>query len=66
MISEDEFIDVVSRRGRKGCSFSSQTLERLRAILTNQRDPLLDVIGIMEGENIADSIDEKLYGEKPL
>jgi len=65
VISEDEFIDLFRDAVEKGV-FRIQTLDRMRAILTNQRDPLLDVIGIMDGDNIADSIDEKLYGEKPL
>src|ERR1700677_1846387 len=65
VISEDEFIDLFRDAVEKGV-FRAKTLDRLRSILTKQRDPFLDVIGIMEGDNIADSIDEDLYGEKPL
>jgi hypothetical protein len=65
VISEDEFVDLFRDAVANGV-FRSQTLERLRAILTNEPDPFLSVIGIMEGDNIADSIDDELYGKNPL
>ncbi len=65
VISEDEFIDLFRDALEKGV-FRAKTLDRLRAILTNQRDPLLDVIGITQDGTLADSIDDDLYGKNPL
>ena len=64
VIGEDEFIDLFRDAVANGV-FRSQTLERLRAILAKEPDPFLEVIGIMEGGHLADSIDEDLYGQKP-
>jgi hypothetical protein len=63
VIGEDEFIDLFRDAVAKGV-FHRPTLERLRAILSNESDPLLDVIGVAEDGRLTQSIDEDLYGEK--
>jgi hypothetical protein len=37
----------------------------LRAILTDEPDPLLEVIGIAQDGHLTEAIDEDLYGQKP-
>lgn len=64
VIGEEEFVDLFRDAVEKGV-FHQPTLERLRAILSVSRDPLLDVIGVAQNGRLADSVDEELYGENP-
>jgi hypothetical protein len=41
----------------------SKKTQSLKHSTDDASDPILKVIGIMEGGNIADRIDEELYGE---
>jgi hypothetical protein len=43
--------------------FRQKTLDRLRVILSGERDPMLDVIGIADHGGLAADIDSELYGE---
>jgi hypothetical protein len=65
VIGEQEFVDLFRDAVEKGV-FHQPTLERLRAILSNDSDPLLDVIGIADDGHLTDAIDDELYGQKPL
>jgi hypothetical protein len=65
VIGEAEFVDLFRDAVEKGV-FHKRTLEQLRAVLVGGRDPLLDVIGLVEDGELTKNIDEELYGEKPL
>jgi hypothetical protein len=65
VIGEDEFADLFQSAVENGV-FRQKTLDRLRAILSGERDPMLDVIGIASDGKLADGIDSALYGKTPL
>jgi hypothetical protein len=65
VIGEDEFVDLFRSAVENGV-FRQKTLDRLRAILSGERDPMLDVIGIASDGKLADGIDSDLYGKSPL
>lgn len=62
LVEEAEFVDLFRDAVAKGL-FHAQTLEELRAILSGERDPLLQVIGIAKDGHLTESIDDQLYGE---
>lgn len=62
VIGEAEFVELFRDAVKKGV-FRRRTLEQLRGILLGKRDPLLDVIGIVQDGRLSDSIDNDLYGE---
>ena len=64
VIREDEFVELFRDAVSNGV-FHQKTLEQLRAVLEQRRDPFLDVIGIGEDGKLAEGIDEELYGENP-
>lgn len=62
VIAEDGFVDLF-RDAVKNDVFHAETLEKLRAILGERRDPFLDVIGIGQDGKLSQKIDAELYGE---
>jgi hypothetical protein len=64
VIGEQEFVDLFRDAVEKGV-FHQSTLERLRAILTDEPDPLLEVIGIAQDGHLTEAIDDDLYGQEP-
>src|SRR5271168_3794056 len=62
VIGEQEFVDLFRDAVEKGV-FHQQTLERLRDILSDTPDPLLEVIGIADDGHLTSGIDDELYGE---
>jgi hypothetical protein len=65
VIGEADFVELFRNAVRNGV-FHQETLDQLRAVLEQRRDPFLDVIGIGEDGRLARGIDEELYGEKPV
>jgi hypothetical protein len=63
VIGEQEFVDLFRDAVEKGV-FHQPTLERLRDILSDTPDPLLEVIGIAQDSHLTSGIDDELYGEK--
>ncbi len=66
VIEEKDFIDLFRSAVQNGV-FQEETVQKLRGILEQRRDPLLDVIGTCTGGDgkLAENIDEELYGENP-
>ena len=62
VIGEAEFVDLFRDAVAKGV-FHAETLDQLRAILTGNHDPLLDVIGLAADGQLTKAIDSELYGE---
>ena len=62
VIGEPEFVDLFRDAVEKGV-FHPRTLVRLRAILSEQRDPLLDVIGSVNDGQLTSGTDDELYGD---
>jgi hypothetical protein len=62
VIGESDFIELFRDAIRNGV-FHQETLDQLRKILGQQRDPFLDVIGVGEDGNLSRGIDADLYGE---
>ncbi len=64
VIQEKHFVRLFEDAVRNDV-FHQETLDQLRAILEQRRDPFLDVIGIGEDGKLAEGIEEELYGENP-
>ncbi len=64
VIREEEFVDLFRDAVRNGV-FHQESLDRLRQVLEERRDPVLDVIGIAKDGKLAEGIDEELYGVGP-
>jgi len=64
VIGEDEFVQLFQNAVENGV-FRQKTLDRLRTILSGERDPMLDVIGIADHGTLAADIDSEIYGENP-
>jgi hypothetical protein len=66
VIEEKDFIDLFRSAVQNGV-FQEETVQKLRGILEQRRDPLLEVIGTPTGGDgkLAENIDEELYGENP-
>jgi hypothetical protein len=62
VIGEAEFVDLFRDAVEKGV-FNERTLICLRAILTQQSDPLLEVIGSIGDGKLAAGVDDELYGD---
>jgi hypothetical protein len=62
VIGEDEFVQLFQNAVENGV-FRQKTVDRLRVILSGERDPILDVIGIADHGGLAADIDSELYGE---
>jgi hypothetical protein len=63
VIGEAQFVDLFRDAVEKGV-FHPATLERLSAILTHRRDPLLEVIGSAADGQLTTAIDDELYDDK--
>ncbi|HTW25213.1 MAG TPA: hypothetical protein VMD78_16545 [Candidatus Baltobacteraceae bacterium] len=64
VIKEADFVDLFQSAVENGV-FEKETLERLRGILEQRRDPFLDVIGSTADGKLAADVDDELYGESP-
>jgi hypothetical protein len=66
VIEEKDFIDLFQSAVQNGV-FHEETVQKLRGILEQRRDPLLEVIGARTGGDgkLTENIDEELYGENP-
>jgi hypothetical protein len=66
VIEERDFVDLFRSAVQNGV-FQEETLQKLRGILDQRRDPLLDVMGSCTGSDgkLAENIDDELYGENP-
>jgi len=66
VIEEKDFVDLFRSAVQNGV-FQEETVQKLRGILEQRRDPLLDVIGTCTGGDgkLTDNVDEELYGENP-
>jgi hypothetical protein len=66
VIEEKDFIDLFRSAVQNGV-FQEETVQKLRGILEQRRDPLLEVIGTSTGGDgkLTENIDEELYGEHP-
>jgi len=64
VIGEDEFVQLFQSAVENGV-FRQKTLDRLRGILSGERDPMLDVIGIADHGGLATDIDSEIYGKNP-
>ncbi len=66
VIEEKDFIDLFRSAVQNGV-FQEETVQKLRGILEQRRDPLLQVIGTLTGGDgkLTENIDEELYGENP-
>jgi hypothetical protein len=66
VIEERDFVDLFRSAVQNGV-FQEETLQKLRGIVNQRRDPLLDVIGSLTGSDgkLAENIDDELYGENP-
>jgi hypothetical protein len=66
VIEEKDFVDLFRSAVQNGV-FQEETVQKLRGILEQRRDPLLEVIGTCTGGDgkLAENIDEELYGENP-
>lgn len=62
VIGEADFVALFRDAVQKGV-FHQETLDELRAILIQQRDPILDVIGISKDGRLSQSLDDDLYRE---
>lgn len=62
VIGEDEFVQLFQNAVENGV-FRQKTLDRLRVVLSGERDPMLDVIGIADHGTLTADIDSELYGE---
>jgi hypothetical protein len=63
VIGEDDFVKLFGEAVRNGV-FHPPTLNALRLILENNRDPFLDVIGAVSDGELSHSIDSELYGDR--
>jgi hypothetical protein len=66
VIEEKDFVDLFRSAVQNGV-FQEETVQKLRGILEQRRDPLLQVIGTLTGGDgkLTENIDEELYGENP-
>jgi hypothetical protein len=66
VIEEKDFVDLFRSAVQNGV-FREETVQKLRGILEQRRDPLLDVMGACTGGDgkLSENIDEELYGENP-
>ncbi len=64
VIREGEFVDLFRDAVRNGV-FHQESLDRLRQVLEERRDPVLDVIGIAKDGKLAEGVDEQLYRDGP-
>lgn len=66
VIEERDFVDLFRSAVQNGV-FQEETLQKLRGIVDQRRDPLLEVIGSCTGSDgkLAENIDDELYGENP-
>ncbi len=64
VIREEEFVDLFRDAVRNGV-FHQEGLDRLRQILEERHDPVLDVMGIAKDGKLAEGIDEQLYRDAP-
>jgi hypothetical protein len=66
VIEEKDFIDLFRSAVQNGV-FQEETVQKLRGILEQRRDPLLEVIGTRTSSDgkLTENIDEELYGENP-
>ncbi|MGA7914536.1 MAG: hypothetical protein WCA00_04815 [Candidatus Acidiferrales bacterium] len=66
VIEERDFVDLFRSAVQNGV-FQEETLRKLRGIVDQRRDPLLEVIGSCTGSDgkLAENIDDELYGENP-
>jgi hypothetical protein len=66
VIEERDFVDLFRSAVQNGV-FQEETLQKLRGIVDQRRDPLLEVIGSCAGSDgkLAENIDDELYGENP-
>jgi hypothetical protein len=66
VIEERDFVDLFRSAVQNGV-FQEETLQKLRGIVNQRRDPLLDVMGSCTGSDgkLAEKIDDELYGENP-
>jgi len=64
VIDEAKFVELFQDAVNNGV-FHQETIDRLKAVLDQLRDPFLDVIGIGADGTLSQDIDEQLYGENP-
>lgn len=62
VIGESDFAKLFQDAVKNGV-FHQETLDQLRAVLDQTRDPFLDVIGISEDGKLSQAIDADLYWE---
>jgi hypothetical protein len=63
VIGEDDFVNLF-RDAIKNDVFHPRTLNALRLILEQKKDPFLDVIGVASDGELSRSIDSDLYGDR--
>lgn len=72
VIDEDDFVELFRDAVRKGV-FHVDTMDQMRTILEGRettgqhasgRDPVLSVVGVAEDGNLAQGIEEELYGDE--
>lgn len=66
VIEEKDFVDLFRSAVQNGV-FQEETLQKLRGIVNQRPDPLLEVIGSCTSSDgkLAENIDDELYGENP-
>lgn len=64
VIEEENFVELFRSAVENGV-FSQASLQRLRNILNEPRDPFLEVIGTTGDGRLSAEIDAGLYGEDP-
>ena len=62
VIGEREFVELFRDAVEKGV-FQPETLDQLRTILLGKRDPLEEVIGMVQSGQLTKDLDSELYGE---
>jgi hypothetical protein len=64
VITEDDFVQLFDDAVKNGV-FSEDAIRKMRATLSEHRDPFLDVIGTVTEGDLSGDIDEILYGDDP-
>jgi hypothetical protein len=64
VIEESGFVELFASAVKNGV-FSEPAIRRLRDILDQRRDPLLEVIGTTGDGKLSSEIDKELYGDSP-
>lgn len=62
VIDQDAFVDLFRDAVGKGV-FSDETLQKMRVILGDVRDPFSEAIGMFADSNLSSDIDAELYGD---